>query len=233
MDIGNITSLAQLACAYTLILGGYSSYRVKKEDDAEEILKRAQLQITEIILKTKAPPLTGEHDRTIESFEYIDWKKTPLRLLNRHRSYATTWYFREKKKRKSRDSWRSSVLVVFGIISLAVLFFASFYPKYQIGQWLGWVLAVSMWLPPLTVMGLIWREDNQLAGQIYGNPPDRRVGPDSEPNLTEVGEGGKAKTDAGACDWPRPGHLYALTNHINREYRIFREQQWGSGKSCG
>ncbi len=227
MDLGNLTSIAQLACAYTLILGGYSSFRHRKEDHAEMILDRAQDQLSEIIQRTNPPQLTGQHNRRVESFEIIDWDETPLRLLNRHRSFATSWYYSEKKLRWAKDHFRSTILMIVGFASLSLLFISSLHPDYHIQSWLGWTLAFSVWVPPLLVMAEIWLEDRSLANQIYGNPPDRR---ENHENLAKVKKGDVEQ--AGQSTTPKmrhhpvSGHLYALTNDIHRKYRIFKEQRW-------
>lgn len=199
------SSIFQLACAYTIIVGGYSNIKSKNERDAEEMLTRAQSTLSKILKNSPPDDRDLDDQRKIEFFEYIDWNSTSLRQLNKHRRKLTKWYYDTKDRRNLLDVYRQIALLCIGLIAFSLLIASAALPDLAITLPVGLAISAALWIPTFGIMGWTWFEGFQIGQQIRRS---QRPKSGEEPSPSRK---------------PFPGMIYAVTNSIERLARSGRD----------
>ncbi len=196
--LGDWSSVFQLLCAYTLLVGGYVQYKASTEKAVERMLEDAAETMKRVTAHKKRFGLpVGEADE-VTQFEWIDkWHELSTGQLNAHRKYLTSWYWERKFRTRKADEQRNTVIIYIGAIGFVLLLASAAAKNVELSPLAGTVISLALWLPVFLIMMDTSGEDAHLRG------------------LSQYSEKPKVKP-AQFSKEPFPGMIYAVTNHIRR-----------------
>lgn len=195
--LGDWSSVFQLLCAYTLIVGGYVHYKAGTEKAVERMLDDATVTLKRLRNGAKPAPATESPSRKMTQFEWLHWKKLSLDDLNVHRGFLTEWYWRRKMRTRRADERRNSALIYIGAIGFMLLLMSAAAKELEVAPLTGTVVSLALWVPVFLIMMSTWIEDQELQ------------------RLSQATKKPK-KPPARFSNEPFPGMIYAVANHIRR-----------------
>lgn len=192
------SSIFQLLCAYTLIVGGYVQYKAHTEGAVEQMLKDAADAMSRVKTRKECLGLSIGSKTKVLRFEWIkEWHELSTNQLNAHRKFLTSWYWERKLLTRVADRRRNIALNWIGAVAFLLLLASAAVGDLKLSPYVGIAISLALWTPVFFIMINTWHEDAELQELSQYT---------AKPNTLA----NKFSTK------PFPGMIYAVTNHVRR-----------------